>query len=146
MAEAVDKDWVKELADQIGTRTRISYRVPAPPFGVIDPVCVVREAVTWLRDVRPFDGRRRSAWLHRDDLELSLRELGSELRAHVDPIVASFTSALELEKYAPAMKRDRTAAELEGVGFRNCVSSAGLVGHQLDLGRSCVARLIAGRP
>jgi hypothetical protein len=32
------------------------------------------------------------------------------------------------------------------VGFRNCVASARLVAHQLDLGRSCVGRLITGRP
>src|SRR5207248_461022 len=114
MGEGIDEGWVEELSAQIGARTRISYRTPAPPFGVIDPVSVVREGVTWLRDARAFDGRRRSAWRQlRADLELSLGELGSELRAHLDPIVSSVIPALDLEKHAPATKRARAAAALE---------------------------------
>lgn len=114
MGDVVDEGWVNELSAQIGARTRISYRTPAPPFGVIDPVSLVREGVTWLRDARAFDGRRRTAWLQlRDDLELSVRELGVELRAHLDPVVSSVMPALDLEKHAPAAKRDRAGAGLE---------------------------------
>lgn len=114
MGDAVDERWVEELSAQIGARTRISYRTPPPPFGVIDPVSVIREAVTWLRDARPFDGRRHTAWRQlRDDLELSLGGLGPELRAHIASVAASVASALDLEKYAPVTKRDQAAAGLE---------------------------------
>src|SRR3954451_22783396 len=72
--------WTEELAEQIGMQTRITYRVPPTPSGVIDPVSVAREALVWLDDARAFDHHRRRAWQQlRDDLELSLRELGPEL-------------------------------------------------------------------
>lgn len=114
MGDVVDERWVEELSAQIGARTRISYLTPPPPFGVIDPVSVIGEGVTWLRDARAFDGRRRTAWLQlRDDLDLSLRELGPELRAHVASVASPIAPALDLEKYTPVTKRHRAVAGLE---------------------------------
>src|SRR4051794_6667816 len=87
--------WTDELAAQIGMRTRITYRVPPTPSGVIDPVSVAREALVWLDDARVFDSHRGRAWQQlRDDLELSLRELGPELDAYLAPTVASMSPGL----------------------------------------------------
>jgi hypothetical protein len=114
---AVNRDnetWVDEVADNIGARTRISYRVPPPPYGVIDPVSILREAVIWLRDARAFDGLRRRAWLQlRGDVELSLGKLGPDARAVIDAAVASAVPALDLSLGAGAAERNRAIVVLE---------------------------------
>src|SRR5437868_5584566 len=78
--------WLTEIDDNLGARTRISYRVPSPPFGVADPVAVSREANLWFDDARPFDPLRTRAWqqLHRD-LTIAFEALGPELSREVRP-------------------------------------------------------------
>src|SRR4051794_13820274 len=62
MNRAAADAWTEGLAAQIKMRTRITYRVPPTPSGVIAPVSVAREALVWLDDARAFDNHRRRAW------------------------------------------------------------------------------------
>src|SRR3954463_9214718 len=108
--------WTEELAEQIGMQTRITYRVPPTPSGVIDPVSVAREALVWLDDARAFDHHRRRAWQQlRDALELSLRELRPELQACLAPTVASIGPGLGLRQGAAAPDRLGAATEIRRI-------------------------------
>jgi hypothetical protein len=114
MSESVSEDWINELAGQIGARTRISYRTAAPPFGVIDPVSLVHEAIDWLGDARSFNSLRRRAWRQLlDDLKLSVAELGPELRAQLEPLLSSMTPLLQLAKDAGASERTQASKAIE---------------------------------
>jgi len=90
--------------------------MPESPFGVIDSVSVVREAIAWLSDRRAFDerGQRLRAWNQLlDDLTLCLGELGRELRDEIPPLVGAMAPTLELKEDAGPAERMHAAAELE---------------------------------
>ncbi len=101
-----DEAWVGELREQIGARTRISYRTPSPPTGVLDPVCLAREAIDWLLDARAFDARRLTARSQLvNDLNLALAEVGPALRSQLEPTIAAIAPLLQLNRGAGDAER-----------------------------------------
>ena len=109
-----DEAWVGELREQIGARTRISYRTPSPPTGVLDPVSLAREAIDWLLDARAFDARRLTAWSQLvTDLNLALAEVGPALRSQLAPTVAAIAPLLQLTRGAGDRERRLATKALE---------------------------------